>query len=305
VVLPGISPVIGSTEAEANRIWQDLNELPDPATVQQSAFVEAELNYLAPMSERPRTYAGEPPPGVPQTNIVNDPHRVAIHDARPHAGDFTLDQHGFSLLEHRSKLVSFDDEPAIRSIYYREAEELLKEVTGADRVFIFDHTLRRRIPGAQDHRDGPRQPSTRVHVDHTPRSAPQRVRDLLPDDAEALLRGRVQVINLWRPIHHPVYGAPLAVCDATTVAPDDLVASDLVYPHRVGETYSVRFNAAHRWYYAPQMRPDEVLLLKCSDSQADIAARFTPHTAFLESDVPADAPMRESIELRALMFHAA
>jgi len=272
---------------------------------EQDSFVEADLNYLAPMSERPRSYTFEPPAGAPRSNIVNDPHRVAIHDARPHTGDYALDRHGFALLDHRSKVTSFDDESVIRGVYYREAEDLLKQVTGADRVFIFDHTLRRRIPGAQDYRDGPRQPATRVHVDHTAKSGPQRVRDLLPDEADELLRGRVQVINLWRPIHHPVYDAPLAVCDATTVAPDELVPSDLVYRNRVGETYSVRFGPTHRWYYAPHMRPDEVLLLKCTDSRTDVAARFTPHTAFLESDVPADAPTRESIELRTLVFHAA
>jgi hypothetical protein len=275
------------------------------AAPQQNPWVEAELNYLAPISERPRSYTFTPPPGTPQTNVVAEPHRVPIHDARAHARSFTLDGQGFALLDQRSAVASFDDEAEIRGTYYSEAERLLKDVTGADRVFIFDHTLRRRVPGAQDYRDGPRQPATRVHVDHTATSGPQRVRDLLPDEADILLRGRVQVINLWRPIRHPVYDAPLAVCDATTVQPQELVPSDLVYPHRVGETYNVRFGAAHRWYYAPQMRPEEVLLLKCTDSRTDVAARFTPHSAFLEVDVPAGAPNRESIELRALVFHRA
>jgi hypothetical protein len=267
--------------------------------------VWADLNYIAPMLERPRTYTFEPPAGTPQTNMVSEPHRLAIHDARAQADVFSLDSHGFALLNHRSAVVNFDDEAEIRSVYYAEAERLLKDATGADRVFIFDHTLRRRVAGAQDYRSGPRQPATRVHVDHTAASAPQRVRDLLPDEADDLLRGRFQVINLWRPIRHPVYDAPLAVCDATTVRPQDLVPSDLVYPNRVGETYSVHYNPAHRWYYAPQMRPDEALLLKCTDSRTDVPARFTPHSAFLEPDAPADAPPRESIELRALVFHAA
>jgi hypothetical protein len=275
------------------------------AATKQHFWVEAELNYLAPSPERPRSYTFEPPPGTPQTNVVAEPHRVAIHDARAEARAFTLDGQGFALLDHSSAVTNFDDEAEIRSVYYAEAERLLKDVTGADRVFIFDHTLRRRVPGAQDYRDGPRQPATRVHVDHTAKSGPQRVRDLFPDEAEELLRGRVQVINLWRPIRHPVYDAPLAVCDATTVQPQDLVPSDLVYPNRVGETYNVRFGATHRWYYAPQMRPDEVLLLKCTDSRTDVAARFTPHSAFLEPDAPAGAPTRESIELRALVFHTA
>jgi hypothetical protein len=95
------------------------------------------------------------------------------------------------------------------------------------------------------------------------------------------------------------------VCDAKSVAPDDLVPSDLVYERRVGETYSVKYNPAHRWFYAPEMRRDEVLLLKCCDTKDDGRARFMPHTAFTDPTTPPDAPPRESIELRTLVFHPA
>jgi hypothetical protein len=131
------------------------------------------------------------------------------------------------------------------------------------------------------------------------------VRDLLPDDAEQLLRGRVQVINLWRPIRGPLQDAPLGVCDAASVDFDDLVPSDLVYRDRVGETYSVRYNPKHQWYYVPQMRRDEVLMLKCCDTKTDVRARFMPHTGFTDPTTPADAFPRESIELRTLVFHPA
>jgi hypothetical protein len=191
----------------------------------------------------------------------------------------------------------------VRAVYYPEAEEALKQATEADRVFIFDHTVRRRVPGAEDRRTGPRQPATRVHVDHTAKSGPQRVRDWFPEEAEQLLRGRVQIINLWRPIRGPLRDAPLAVCDAQTVSPNDLVPSDLIYPHRVGEIYGVKYNPAHRWFYVAEMRADEVLLLKCYDSELDGRARFLPHTAFIDPTTPSDAPPRESIELRALVFH--
>jgi hypothetical protein len=110
------------------------------------------------------------------------------------------------------------------------------------------------------------------------------------------------VINFWRPIHHPVYDAPLAVCDAKSVAAADLVPSDLVYEHRVGETYAVTYNPSHRWFYLSEMRPDEALLIKCCDTAA-VPARFTPHTAFLHPEAAPDAPPRESIEIRALVFH--
>ena len=128
------------------------------------------------------------------------------------------------------------------------------------------------------------------------------MRDLLPDEAESLLRGRVQVINLWRPIRGPLQDAPLAVADARSVAPADLVGQDLVYPDRVGETYAVTFNPAHRWFYVPDMQPHEALLLKCYDSATDGRARFAPHTAFEDPSARANKPPRESIELRTLVF---
>jgi len=267
--------------------------------------VEAELNYLAPSNERPRTFTFDPPPGTPRTTVVNDPHAVSIADARPMLRDFSLDKEGFELIAHRSGVRDFYDDGAVRRVYYAEAEDILKTVTGADRVLLFDHTVRRRIKGAEDRRPNlPRQPVPRVHVDHTAKSGPQRVRDLLPDEAESLLRGRVQIINLWRPIRGPLQDMPLAVCDASTVLPEQLVASDLVYPNRVGETYSVIFDAAHRWFYVPSMETHEVLLLKCYDSKTDGRARFAPHSAFRDPSAPPDPLPRESIELRALVFHA-
>jgi hypothetical protein len=199
---------------------------------------------------------------------------------------------------------NFYDDEEVKKVYYPEAERLLERLTGASQVFIFDHTTRRRVPGSEDRRGGIRRPVNRVHVDHTAKSSPQRVRDLLPDEAQGLLRGRVQVINLWRPIRGPLLDAPLAVCDARTVDPEDLVPSDLIYPHRIGETYSVTYRPSHRWYYFSQMRPDEVLLLKCYDSETDGRARFTPHSAFTDPTTPADAPPRESIEPRTLVFHS-
>jgi hypothetical protein len=268
--------------------------------------VQAALHYLVPSAEKPRTYTYDPPPGVPSSNATYAPYPATIHDARPIAADLSLDREGFQLVEWRSAVRDFYDEDELRGVYYPESERLVAETTGADRVVIFDHTIRRRVPGAADRAAGaPRQPVPRVHVDHTERSGPQRVRDLLGDEAEALLRGRVQIINLWRPIRGPLRDAPLAVCDARSVAAVDLVPSDLVYRERVGETYGVAFNPEHRWFYVPGMTRDEALLLKCYDSARDGRARFAPHTAFDDPTAPADVLPRESIELRTLVFHRA
>jgi hypothetical protein len=266
--------------------------------------IEVEMNYLGPVEGRPFTYTAAPPPGLPQSNIVSVPRRVRMHDLRPIAGEVSLDREGFAVAHGQSALRDFGDEAAIRTTYYEESARILRQATGAAMVHVFDHTIRRRIPGAAD-RAGGRQPVPRVHVDHTERSGPQRVRDLLPDEAEGLLRGRVRIVNLWRPLAGPVRDMPLGVCDAATVGPADLVAGDLIYPDRRGETYQVRFNPAHRWYWLPEMGTDEALLLKCYDSATDGAARFMPHAAFVNPAAPADAPPRQSIEIRALLFDPA
>jgi hypothetical protein len=276
------------------------------ARVSDLAHVDATLNYLAPMADRPRNYTFDPPPGVPRSNSSAEPHVVPVHDARAIAADISLDREGFAVLNYRSAVQDFWDEDELRRVYYPESQRVIAEATGASKVFIFDHTLRRRVCGVDDRAPGtPRQPATRVHVDHTATSGPQRVRDFFGDEAAELLRGRVQVINLWRPIRGPLRDAPLAVCDPGSVAPGDLVPSDLVYQNRVGETYGVTYNPAHRWFYVPEMQPDEALLLKCFDSATDGRARFAPHTAFEDPTAPVDVLPRESIELRTLVFHPA
>ena len=274
--------------------------------IESLPFVIGELNYLAPTEGKPRTYAFDPPPGEPKTTNLPEPHQVPIFDARLIAGDLSLDRQGFALVRHPTTVKDFYDDAEVRRVYYPAAEAFIRATLKADRVVIFDHTVRKRVAGADDIRGaGPRQPATRVHVDQTLTSGPNRVREHLPNEAEELLKGRVQVINLWRPIRGPLRDAPLAMCDATTVAPGDLVASDLIYPNRRGETYSVKFNPNHRWFYVPGMQPDEALLLKCYDSKDDGRTRFGPHTAFVDPTTPPDAPLRESIELRTLVFHKA
>ena len=268
------------------------------------SFVTADLNYLTPSRDRPRTYTFEPPSGQLKSNIVPDSHSVPIYDVRPIGETVSLDREGFALIRQNSSVRDFYNDDEIKRVYYPEAERLIKAATGADRVFVFDHTVRRRVEGAADRDGNLRQPVARVHVDHTETSGPQRVRDLIPDEADELLKGRVQIINLWRPIRGPLLDSPLAVCDARTVHPNELVASDLVYPNRVGETYSVKYNPEHQWFYVPRMTVDEALLLKCFDSSTDGRARFAPHTAFADPSTPPDAPPRESIELRTLVFHA-
>ncbi len=275
----------------------------DSVAIAQLPRVEAEVVYFARMSEKPRTLAYEPPPGVPRSNIVEDRHIVPIHDMRPVADGLSLDREGFALVHAPTAMRNYDDEEEVRRVCYPETERYVAAAMGADRVVIFDHTIRKRAWGVEDRTPGiPRQPVTRIHGDYTEVSGPQRVRDLMGEEAEDLLTRRFAIVNLWRPIRGPLRDAPLALCHAGTVADGDLVTQDLVYRDRVGEIYGLTWNPAHRWFYAPDMQRDEALLLKCYDSRKDGRARFMPHTSFVDPGAPADILPRESIELRTLVF---
>ena len=270
------------------------------------ATVEADLNYLRNTGRRPVNYTYEPPPGVPRNSGEVDTRRVTIRNARlaSPASDLSLDRTGFQLVQHRSEFDEADayaSEARIRAVYYSEVESLLLSVTGAQKVVVFDHTLR---DGTPDHgRAGVREPVRRVHDDQTFESAPNRVPRHLPkDEADLRLKRRFAIVNFWRPIGATVQRTPLAFCDARSIAAADLLPSDLVYPDWTGETYSFAYNPRHRWYYVPEQRTDEVTLLKIYDSQTDGTARLTAHTAFDDPTTPADAPPRRSIEVRTLVF---
>ncbi|KAF3889587.1 MULTISPECIES: CmcJ/NvfI family oxidoreductase [Nostocales] len=271
-------------------------------------FVEANLNYLVPMAERPVNYTYEPPSGIPRHNGTYQTHKFPIYNARSISENITLDREGFGLKEHNTSVRNFYDEDEVRHVYYPEAEQLLKEVTGATRVAIFDHTLRnvqRMKPGENNIKE----PAKRVHNDFTAKSGYTRARLELAargiDNIDELLQQRFAIINVWRAIASPIQESPLAVCDAQSIATTDLVATDLVYRDRVGETYALLHNPRHQWFYFPQMHRNEALFIKCFDSAEDGRARFAGHTAFNDPTSPPDAPPRESIELRTFVFYPA
>ncbi len=269
-------------------------------------FVEGELTYLVPMSEKPYTYTFDRPGDPKRTNQVFENRKLPIHDARALPGHLSIDREGFELLKRPSTVRDFYDEDELRRIYYPETQRIIAEATGANRVVVFDHTIRRRLPGVADRTAGqPRQPATHIHNDYTLKSGPQRVRDVMGDEAETLLKHRFALINLWRPITGPLRDAPLAFSDARTVADRDFIASELIYPDRTGEIFQVVWSPSHRWFYVPEMRPDEALLIKCYDSLTDGTARFSAHTAFVDPTAPKDILPRESIEIRTIAFYDA
>ncbi len=233
------------------------------------------------------------------------PFEMPIRDARARAAAdpaaFSLDQNGFTLMPHATQVADFFDPLQLRDIYYPEVIALVKQVSGAGRVVVFDHTLR---SGNEQQRQQQllREPVFTVHNDYTEWSGPQRVRELLPDEAEALLQRRFAIIQVWRAVAQPIIANPLALADARSLASDDLIISERRYPDRIGQTYRMRHNPAHRWYYYPQMQRHEALVFKVYDSLTDGRARFTPHTSFADPDTPAGAPPRQSIEVRTLAF---
>ncbi len=223
-------------------------------------------------------------------------HPVPIHDGRAILTKLSLDRQGFELRHHQTAVTNFYDEAEVRAVYYPEVERLLETATGATAAVAFEHDVRRATPRAFG---DVREPVRVVHDDYTEKSSPERVRLYLPQEANTRLRHRYAVINVWRPIKGPVLDTPLAVCDAQSLEPNDLVPTESGVKH---EIYLFNFNSHHRWFYFPAMRTDEALLLKCFDSMTDGRARFTAHTAFDDPTTPPDAPARESIEVRALVF---
>ncbi|RPD65551.1 hypothetical protein L226DRAFT_479784 [Lentinus tigrinus ALCF2SS1-7] len=271
--------------------------------------VTATLHYFSPPEDGSKPYIyinADASTGQRQRNWVTVPHEVQVENIRGKEDTVSLDTTGFQYYRRSVKHTTFENDEVIEKEYYPESIELVKELTGASRAVIFDHTIRRRRPGEVEDTPQKRQPVPQVHIDQTPESARARVRRHLPEgDVPKLLAGRFQIINLWRPISHPAYDWPLALCDYRSVdRHNDVVPTTLKYPDHDGETYSVKFNPGNKWKYLRGMSPEELVLIKCYDSKDDgVTANFTPHTAFEDSTTPKDAPLRESIELRLLVFY--
>jgi hypothetical protein len=261
--------------------------------------IEATLNYVVSNGEKLFTETGGPGSLDVRSGGTPDPRRMAIHNGREK--DFALDRDGFRFVRHDTQVRDFFDEGEIRRVYYPEMEALIKAESGARRVVVFDHTLRTADDDERAARKI-REVVRRVHNDYTEWSGPQRVRDILPDEADDLLSRRFAIIQVWRPIRHPVETAPLAIADARSVSFDDFVISERRYPNRIGQTYAITHNPAHQWYWFPRMRRDEALVFKVYDSAKDGRARWTAHTAFDDPTAPANARPRESIEIRTLAF---
>ncbi|KAF2730112.1 hypothetical protein EJ04DRAFT_586812 [Polyplosphaeria fusca] len=267
--------------------------------------VEAILNYW----DDPGDGSAPTPIFIGKGRITNErphlAHHFTINDVTGDENLYTLDSHGFQWNRHQSAEKDFTDEQRINDSYYDECKELIRSATGATRVHIFNHKVRRgptQWHHLGQHNLANRGPVTRTHVDQSYFGAELRLRHEFPDDAHALVKKRFQIINVWRPIE-TILKDPIAVADANTVPDDDLVGARMVENDFDGESWVVKHSPKHRWYYKHRMSPEEVLLIKCFDSKKNVARRAL-HSAF-EDPVFTNEKSRQSIEVRCLVLHDA
>ena len=282
----------------------DREEPAPPAAATSAHDVRGALTFIVPQETKPYFESAALTGGEPRVHFRTEVRRVDVRDMRRVADRLSLDRHGFLLVRHDTAVDDLYDDQAVAGVYDRELEALLAEVTGADRVAVFDHTRRSDGTGGAANPDGFRGPASRVHVDYTVDSGPKRAADALGRaEVDRVLSsgGRIVQVNVWRPIRGPVLRTPIALADAGSVRPDELIATDQVFPDRVGEIYQLAHGAEQRWYWVPRMERDEVLLIKGWDSLDDGRARFTPHGAFQLEDQDPEAPPRESIEVRTYL----
>ncbi|KAK1833729.1 hypothetical protein QBC39DRAFT_301968 [Podospora conica] len=243
---------------------------------------------------------------------------VTVTDVTGAEATYTLDTHGFAFHRHASAEAAagggFHDETALRERYYPECEGLLRSLTGAVRVVAFDHKVRRGPAfwhALGRNNSASRGPLHNAHVDQSYAGAEQRLREVLPDEADGLVQRRWQILNVWRPIKE-VRTSPLAVADARSVADEDLVAAEIVYGggQRVLESWTVKpgreGRGGHRWFYKWRMGAGEVVVIKCFDSvEGGGVARRAPHCAVEDPGEGGggEGCNRESVEVRCLVFY--
>ncbi len=266
--------------------------------------VRAPLTFIVRQDTKPYFNSSALTGGLPEIFYETEHRTVTIHDMRAKADDLDLDRNGFVLRRCPTAVDDLYDDAAMER-YDREIETLLRDATGADRVVVFDHTRRSDATDGAANPDGARGPADRVHVDYTVASGPVRAGDVLgTGEVERILGGggRIAQVNVWRPITGPVERTPLALAAADSIATDELIAVDQIFPDRTGEIYQLAHAPDQRWYWASAMERDEVILIKGWDSLDDGRARFTPHGAFRLPGQGASGRPRESIEVRTYLL---
>ncbi|KAF3058426.1 hypothetical protein GL218_05723 [Daldinia childiae] len=278
------------------------------------AVVESQMSYLEPwsLSKESPYIRGLVEEGYPSTNFKNEEYNVRITDARTYKDNFNLDTHGFAfpdggiIPEEILQGIRSKDKTLVSAQYYPLVDTLVKEKTGATRVIIFDHTYRKKDPALspKENPNGREQPATLVHCDQSANGAVRRVYRHAGEDAERLLQGRAQIINVWRPLNDVVEDWPLALMDYRSAKTSEIHPTN-IFKEKVelqGQTVSINYSEDQKWYYLDQQRSDEVTFIKIWDNKEGVA-KLCPHCAFPHPRAPKDAQPRESIEVRCLVFY--
>jgi hypothetical protein len=215
-----------------------------------------------------------------------------------------LEREGFELVRHRSRVADFRD-PACADRHSEEIRELLLQVSGADAVAVTPHGVLRFSERSPDSgRLDNSRPARFVHVDVSDATAAVFAAQANPHAGRRVRR--FCQYNVWRALSPPPQDAPLALCDARSVEPGDLVAADAIFdvrdaPEWTFEALVVRGNPRHRWYYFRDMTLDEILVFKTNDSDP-ARPHCVPHVAVDDPGCPPDAPPRVSIEMRGTAY---
>jgi len=265
--------------------------------------VRTTINYTVDNGIPPDYYFYEPDSSVKLNPPGTDLREVEVRNGWPDVDQLDLDREGFVLKPFPATFQQFDDDAMIKSAFYPQVEAFVKRNTGARRVVIFDHTIRKRLPADLKAQTEVNRPAVLlVHSDYTVASGPQRVRDLLPEEADDLLTRRVAFYNVWKSLRDVVEELPLAMCDATSQDEGDMLRMELKYREWTGEIYVMRHSPRHRWIHFPHMAADQALLFKTYESETDGRTRFVGHSAFEDPNTPPNARKRESIEVRTMAF---
>jgi hypothetical protein len=264
--------------------------------------IRATLSFVVDTGEMPINYPSEAG-GREERDVGEENHQeVLIRNARLETQACKVDPHGFELIEQKDPKLDFYDDEIVETIYKPSVEEMLRQHLGARRVFVFDYTRRTDDVDLRDARKI-RGPAALVHNDYTSKSGLKRLEDFLPEEAARTDHRRIQIINVWRSINGPVERSPLAMCDARTVEPQNLIVTERRARDRIGQISRFTYNPDYEWFYFPRLSPDEALLIRTFDSASNDPMRVAPHCAF---DVPGtldSAAPRCSLEVRAFVLH--
>jgi hypothetical protein len=272
--------------------------------------VQAEISYLAPGSYVNRRFVA---PGVEVNTGTYENRTVTISDARSTKDKFDLDTQGFVLAEHKSTVGDFFDSEQVDAVYPKEVTDVVRQLTGADRVALRGWMVRtsgdleerqRKVIG-YTHQGGVQPPASEAHVDYMPERAEQMAETIYKESFPGEKPySRFIASSLWRVFSSPPQDWPLALCDGRSVGVDEGTPNALIIVDEIPKTVITaaifRYNPEHRWWYFSNMHRDEVVLLKFHDSD-DSKVMRVPHTAFHDTSF-ADARARESIEFRTFAY---